>query len=110
MDYYEHRGKCEFLGCDCKIHLLKSGTERCINCNHGSCWHKKKNPAELRSTQFISSRKVARTGIYKSDYYEIPNYTFNYNKNIQYAKVIEHTIIEINNENVFSKSIENLPI
>ena len=62
--YYKNRGHCEFIGCSCSEHILKKGTEKCVNCNHGSCWHKKLNEVEVN--KFISFRNTARIPIYSN--------------------------------------------
>ena len=64
MSYYRNRGECEYFGCRCSSHRLLEGTERCKNCNHGTCWHKKMRLTSR--SQFKSTRSLARTPNYTS--------------------------------------------
>ena len=61
MNYYYNRGKCEFGNCQCQNHILRPNTEKCLICNHGTCWHKKIN---INISQFYSTRNTAMEGKY----------------------------------------------
>ena len=59
------RSNCEYYCCLCEKHKLLKGTERCRNCNHGSCWHKIITPTQsLNPYQFSSVRKLGRKPLY----------------------------------------------
>ena len=59
------RGHCEYRYCQCKKHLRLKSTEKCKNCNHGSCWHKIiKQTRTNDEKQFYSIREFANKPSY----------------------------------------------